>query len=425
MDIVAGIRPAVATAGEVDIEKLAVAMASTVCDSPTRTETDAAPDVTLAAEQKPAGAEAEADSCVFCLEPASQLCVARPCGHRCFDFLCLTSWLLEYHPTCPLCKSQVSTVEYGDELEYRLDVKKESHKRKFDLARAEHVSTERSRSYQQRSRTVNAGPTPDRPVHAGRAGQSGAPLGRLSRGPDIATPEDDALEERRRVYRHGLYARHIGSNGRSRHYQDLTPSMFQQDPDLTSRARSFIRRELQVLWREHAPEPASEPARVPHPSRGPYGLFTRHRAGRNRHQLIEHIVLILKSLDIQSNGSGIEDVLARDLGSASVVRHFLHELRCFLRSPYLTVTAWDRHVQYGRSRLEDDNDYDDDDDDSGSDSELDRRERRQRREQLRADIAQRDEWFQPRRYPGGTRAPYLVHANRPSRHGRIHAATSR
>ena len=320
----------------------------------------------MAAEEKPAGAEAEAevDNCVFCLEPTSQQCIARPCGHACFDFVCLASWLLEYHATCPLCKSHVSTVAYGDDLACVLDINKESHKRKAaSVARAGRGSAARSRSYQQRSRIASAGPT----------------------------PEDEALEERRRVYRLGLYARHIGSNGRSRHYQDLTPRMFQQDPDLTSRARAFIRRELQVLWREQGPVPA----RAPPLRRGPFGLFTRQRAGRNRHQLIEYIVLILKSLDIQSNGNGIDEMLARDLSSASVVRHFLHELRCFLRSPYLTVAAWDRHVQYGR--------FGDavGAEESGNDSELDTQDA------LRADTAQREEWFQPRLYLGGTRARYL------------------
>lgn len=44
-----------------------------------------------------------ANPCVICLDKITEPCVAQPCHHANFDFLCLVSWL-EQQPTCPLCK---------------------------------------------------------------------------------------------------------------------------------------------------------------------------------------------------------------------------------------------------------------------------------------------------------------------------------
>ncbi|CAI4217523.1 unnamed protein product [Parascedosporium putredinis] len=49
------------------------------------------------------------------------------------------------------------------------------------------------------------------------------------------------------VYRHGLFSLHIGANKHSRYRPVITPHAFTHDPDLQSRARAFIRRELLVL----------------------------------------------------------------------------------------------------------------------------------------------------------------------------------
>lgn len=46
--------------------------------------------------------EVEGDPCVICLETITEPCVAVPCKHSNFDYLCLLSWL-EQQPNCPLC----------------------------------------------------------------------------------------------------------------------------------------------------------------------------------------------------------------------------------------------------------------------------------------------------------------------------------
>jgi hypothetical protein len=58
--------------------------------------------------------------------------------------------------------------------------------------------------------------------------------------------EDAALRRRREVYRRKLYSLHVGSNEFSG-YQDITPQIISSSPDLQSRARTWIRRELRVF----------------------------------------------------------------------------------------------------------------------------------------------------------------------------------
>lgn len=47
--------------------------------------------------------EAVANPCVICLDTITEPCVAQPCHHANFDFICLLSWL-EQQQKCPLCK---------------------------------------------------------------------------------------------------------------------------------------------------------------------------------------------------------------------------------------------------------------------------------------------------------------------------------
>jgi hypothetical protein len=65
--------------------------------------------------------------------------------------------------------------------------------------------------------------------------------------------------------------------------------------------------------------------------------------------LLEYIVAILKVMDIQGSAGQAEDMIQEFLGRENT-RLFLHELKAWLRSPYASLDAWDRAVQY---RVED------------------------------------------------------------------------
>jgi hypothetical protein len=138
---------------------------------------------------------------------------------------------------------------------------------------------------------------------------------------------DEALLQRRHIYRNKLYSLHVGTNRLSR-FRDLTPALFTSDTELVSRARKWIRRELYVFE-----------------FLNPDNASGSDRRANNAEFLLEYIVAILKTVDIQGSGGQAEEMLKDFLGRENTVL-FLHELRAWLRSPYLNLEDWDRHVQY-------------------------------------------------------------------------------
>ena len=107
-----------------------------------------------------------------------------------------------------------------------------------------------------------------------------------------------------------------------------------RDNELISRARKWIRRELQV-FEFLGPDTGND-----HRAAGKAG---------NVEFLLEYIVAILKTVDIKGSGGQAQDMLQEFLG-ADNTRLFLHELRAWLRSPYIALEAWDRNVQYHERR---------------------------------------------------------------------------
>lgn len=251
------------------------------------------------------------ECCVICLGDLVERCEAQPCQHNNFDYLCLITCLRE-QASCPLCKSDVREIRYelsGDGKEgkvYKLPGK--SHGQVEEgLSRSPSLSERRSSSYSGR---------PTRALHQ---------------------YEDEAIQRRRFIYRHNLYSLHVGSNRRQpaeSRYRELSPQLFMTDPELLSRARMWLCRELQVFEfldtngdppQDHDPVPRRRPSKA---------AF-----------LLEYVIAILKTLDIQSSAGQAEDMIQQFLGRENT-RLFLHELKAWLRSPYRWLSAWDRAVQY-------------------------------------------------------------------------------
>ena len=165
--------------------------------------------------------------------------------------------------------------------------------------------------------------------------QRGRPRPHWAPRPQPPVSGDAALLRRRHIYRDQLYSLHVGSNRLSR-FRDLTPQLFNSDEELISRARKWIRRELQVF--EFLSTEGSE-----------VGGVTRR--ANNAEFLLEYIVAILKTVDIKGSGGQAEDMLQEFLGRDNT-RLFLHELGAWLRSPYTSLEDWDRHVQYSETPVE-------------------------------------------------------------------------
>ncbi|TDZ21779.1 putative RING finger protein [Colletotrichum orbiculare MAFF 240422] len=229
------------------------------------------------------------DCCVICLERISEACEAHPCQHHNFDYLCLITWL-DQQIACPLCKTEIKEVRYGFS-----DDKKQW------------------KTYEAPKRPSQKSPAPTSSTFY----------------------THEALARRRSIYRHQLYSLHVGSNRISR-YRDLTPQMFASDTELVSRARMFLRRELRVF--EFLFTGSSE-ARTQEPDPA------WRRRTNNSEFLLEYIIAILKTVDMQGSTGQAESLIQEFLGREDT-RLLLHELRAWLRSPYTSLENWDRAVQY-------------------------------------------------------------------------------
>jgi hypothetical protein len=93
--------------------------------------------------------------------------------------------------------------------------------------------------------------------------------------------------------------------------------MVRADEELQSRAKMFIRRELQVFeW-----------------------------TNDNAEFILEYILAILKTVDLKSSTGAAEDMLTDFLGRENA-GIFCHEIHAFLRSPFTTLETFDGFVQY-------------------------------------------------------------------------------
>ncbi|KXS97618.1 hypothetical protein AC578_5757 [Pseudocercospora eumusae] len=244
-----------------------------------------------AAKAQPTPASKPRESCTICLEVISERAVATPCNHLSFDFPCLVSWLQE-QSTCPLCKAEVREVQY--------DWRSPHHYKTYHVPPKE-LKTASTQAPQRRR----------------------IPFRRRAQ-PHVPPPNDD-LERRRRVYRDQLFSLRVGAN-RISQYRDFTVQDFATSAELQSRAKTFLRRELQVFT----------------------FLDSNPRAG-NRGFLMEYIVAVLKSNELRGADGKAEELLADFLGRDNT-RLLLHELEAWLRSPYMSLEGWDKHVQYARER---------------------------------------------------------------------------
>ncbi|KAF4954619.1 hypothetical protein FSARC_12059 [Fusarium sarcochroum] len=260
------------------------------------------------------------DCCVICLESITEVCEAVPCQHRNFDYLCLLSWL-EQSPKCPLCKAVISQVRHA------LDE---------PVAKTYTVPKPIPEAQTQHSDTRPYAPSSIRRQLPPRR----RPYPRRSRYETPSLNPSDEIARRRDVYRHNRYSKHVGSNRLSR-YRELNPSAFCTDNELVSRARMWIRRELQVFSFLTADTDDTETRPEDSSSR----TAGERRRANNAEFLLEYIIAVLKSVDIMGSAGQAEEMIADFLGRDNT-RLFLHELRAWLRSPYTKLADWDRAVQY-------------------------------------------------------------------------------
>lgn len=140
------------------------------------------------------------------------------------------------------------------------------------------------------------------------------------------------------MYRDNLYSMHIGTNRISK-YRNFTPTSFAASATLQSRARKWIRRELQV-FEFLSPDYPSSTTNLSSTT-----TSNRFLVSNNVEALLEYIILILKKVQIKGADGRAEDLVQEVLGRENA-RLFLHELGGWLRAPYHTLEEWDGVVQY-------------------------------------------------------------------------------
>ncbi|QDS71302.1 hypothetical protein FKW77_001610 [Venturia effusa] len=253
-----------------------------------------------------------ADSCVICLETISERAVTIPCNHVDFDFICILSWLLDQQARC---KTEVTAVQYAFESPTEF--------------KTFHIPSKTSATSQSSSRDAALTARSRR------------------RAPSPPPAIDNALLRRKFVYRHNLYSMHVGTNRISKH-RNLTPMTFAASTALQSKARKWIRRELQVfefLSPDHAPTTTNTPSTNCSTSTPDSDTRNRSLVSNNVEALLEYIILILKKVQIKGADGRAEDLVQEFLGRENA-RLFLHELEAWLRAPYHTLEEWDGVVQH-------------------------------------------------------------------------------
>lgn len=242
------------------------------------------------------GSSSACDACIICLQPITERAVAVPCNHLAFDFVCLASWLQE-RTSCPLCNASVTAVQY--------DWRGPQDYKTYSI---------------QTSATAKSTGQPSTHPRRRRIGGWNQDLESA-----VVASQDPALERRRSVYHEELYSLHVGANLNSE-FAEFTFQTFAQSPEMQSRARTFLRRELLVfafLDHNHVPR------------------------GGGRQYLVEYIVAVLKTRDPKGADGHAQELLVPFIGRSNA-EHLLHELTAWLRSPYARLADWDEVVQYAQ-----------------------------------------------------------------------------
>ena len=249
------------------------------------------------------------EECVICQDALSEPCVAQPCGHANYDFVCLAGWL-ERSQKCPLCRATVAEVRYQKKDASTGEVHEEVYVPSF-TGKYNPTSPELAEAPHGEDVPEGQGPTPvglvlgdyldpddpwmhpDQMRHIARdlfgyeegddlrredpneiwELESNEPRGgddddfeldedefvedrrpRLEDAdPELARPlsrpqsELDHLIRRRRAYALGLQPLNLGDDDEPGWRALPTPAEFERDPQQVERARLWISRELEAL----------------------------------------------------------------------------------------------------------------------------------------------------------------------------------
>ncbi|KAI8815705.1 uncharacterized protein EV422DRAFT_548468 [Fimicolochytrium jonesii] len=263
--------------------------------SPTDTESETMEEEQRQEEEGAAlhNAEEGANRCTVCLEPYKHRTSITPCYHS-FCFVCISQWA-EVSRSCPHCRQKfIFAVIHGED-------EHDEH----ELHEFPELSQPEKAAYAFRPPTL---PSVSERPH--RQSRRAVLWGQRAPSPDVVRIIRSE-EKRRFIYRHGLRAKHVGSSVNSKCKQ-FEAAEFRRFPALLRKLEPWIVRDLKAALLVEDVE------------------------------IIKHVVMdLLTKEDLQSDTgiNHLSDFLA------DKAEHFIHELKCFARSPF-NMDVYDTQVQY-------------------------------------------------------------------------------
>lgn len=190
------------------------------------------------------------------------------------------------------------------------------------------------KTFRVRSTSNSSGASRDDQEHNSRSWPRSRTRTRTRRRRHVERPAvDPSVLSRRYVYNHQLYSLHVGSNPVSG-FRDISPRVVASSPELQSKARKWIRRELQVF---KSLQPLAS------------GESNRGLKARNAEFLVEYITAILRNIDLRDSSGKAHELLGDYFGRDNAWL-FLHELESWMRSPCQDLQEWDQIMQYREVR---------------------------------------------------------------------------
>ncbi|KAG0349013.1 hypothetical protein BGZ54_004493, partial [Gamsiella multidivaricata] len=160
----------------------------------------------------------------------------------------------------------------------------------------------------------------------------------------VSEQQQQALEKRRQIYRHGLFVKHMGAN-RISGFEQITPETFKVFPQRIDRLIPWIRRELRAILSlstddDNGPSLSTSAESRVQRDHQPHHSHHHHRfeeISTGLEVIREYVIAVLRRYDLQTDE-------AQDLLRGFLEEHteqFVHELMAFARSPY-SIEAYDR-----------------------------------------------------------------------------------
>ncbi|TPX65740.1 hypothetical protein SpCBS45565_g04953 [Spizellomyces sp. 'palustris'] len=250
------------------------------------------PDLSCDAED-PTYSDDEGPTCSICLQPMLFRMFVHPCYHS-FCFQCISQWA-ECGHACPECRQ---TILFGV-----VPAKGNDGYEKYEFGDVTEALPQHFSRSDARYRTRNRNMYRRTPRAANREPHRHFPLEQ----PRMIT--GDAF--RRHIYAHGLRAKTMPVTRDSK-FKEITPELFKRNPNLVKKLVPWIRRDLKVLLRIDDVE-----------------------------MIIDVIIAILQRAKLESEAakSALEEYVS------SHTEHFVHELVCFAKSPWMTE-VYDTMAEY-------------------------------------------------------------------------------